>query len=323
MGGAAFAALGLPAPWLSGAMIGVTAGVLLGFRPSLPRALRDCGMLFAGVAMGAAITPEMIRALELYPASLALLALTTLFIVLAGRLLLVRGFGWGASEAAFASLPGALSAVLAAAASSGLDMARITSLQALRLFALVALLPGVASLSLTAGAPLPQESLGAPAFAAILGLGLGAGLLLERLTMAAPFLLGGMLVSGAAHVTGLVTGGMPSLIANAASLFIGVFVAVRFGDLDGAAFRRLLLPGIALFGATMAIASIGAGVAILGLGIPVAEALVAFAPGAIEAMTVLGMALGLDPLYVASHHLARFLLVAASLPWLARLPKMS
>jgi uncharacterized membrane protein AbrB (regulator of aidB expression) len=45
---------------------------------------------------------------------------------------------------------------------------------------------------------------------------------------------------------------------------------------------------------------------------------VAFAPGAVEAMTVLAFALGLDPLYVGSHHLARFLLISLVAPPLLR-----
>jgi hypothetical protein len=49
-----------------------------------------------------------------------------------------------------------------------------------------------------------------------------------------------------------------------------------------------------------------------------ADVIVAFAPGAQDTMTVLALALHLDPIYVGAHHLARFLLVSLSLPFLAR-----
>jgi uncharacterized membrane protein AbrB (regulator of aidB expression) len=49
---------------------------------------------------------------------------------------------------------------------------------------------------------------------------------------------------------------------------------------------------------------------------------VAFAPGGLEAMMVLALILGLDPLYVGIHHLARFLGIGLALPlvvtWLGR-----
>ena len=52
--------------------------------------------------------------------------------------------------------------------------------------------------------------------------------------------------------------------------------------------------------------------ALAGVGFP--DAMVAFAPGGLEAMMVLALILGLDPLYVGVHHLARFLGIATALP---------
>ena len=49
-----------------------------------------------------------------------------------------------------------------------------------------------------------------------------------------------------------------------------------------------------------------------------ADALAAFAPGGLEAMTMMAFALGLDPLFVGAHHIARFLFISLALPWVAR-----
>ena len=49
-------------------------------------------------------------------------------------------------------------------------------------------------------------------------------------------------------------------------------------------------------------------------GVGLADALVAFAPGGLEGMMVLGLVLGLDPLYVGVHHLVRFLGIGLVLP---------
>jgi uncharacterized membrane protein AbrB (regulator of aidB expression) len=46
--------------------------------------------------------------------------------------------------------------------------------------------------------------------------------------------------------------------------------------------------------------------------------IVAFAPGGLEAMTILAFVIGLDPAFVGAHHLARFLLIAMLLPFVAR-----
>jgi hypothetical protein len=49
-----------------------------------------------------------------------------------------------------------------------------------------------------------------------------------------------------------------------------------------------------------------------------AEALIAFAPGGLEAMTLMAFALRLDPLFVGAHHLARFFIISLALPLVAR-----
>jgi len=55
----------------------------------------------------------------------------------------------------------------------------------------------------------------------------------------------------------------------------------------------------------------------LAVDVPFAEALAAFAPGGLEAMTMMAFALGLDPLFVGAHHLARFVVISAALPLVA------
>jgi uncharacterized membrane protein AbrB (regulator of aidB expression) len=46
--------------------------------------------------------------------------------------------------------------------------------------------------------------------------------------------------------------------------------------------------------------------------------LIAFAPGSVDAMMVLALALHIDPVYVGSHHLTRILLVSLTMPLIAR-----
>ena len=50
------------------------------------------------------------------------------------------------------------------------------------------------------------------------------------------------------------------------------------------------------------------------LGLPFGQVLLAFAPGGLEAMTIMAFALDLDPAYVGAHHLIRFLGLGLLLP---------
>jgi uncharacterized membrane protein AbrB (regulator of aidB expression) len=53
------------------------------------------------------------------------------------------------------------------------------------------------------------------------------------------------------------------------------------------------------------------------VALPLSELIVAYAPGAIDAMMILALALHLDPVFVGAHHLARVLVVSLGLPILA------
>ncbi|MFD2032224.1 AbrB family transcriptional regulator [Ancylobacter dichloromethanicus] len=52
---------------------------------------------------------------------------------------------------------------------------------------------------------------------------------------------------------------------------------------------------------------------------PLPKVLVAYVPGALEAMTIMAFVLGMDPAFVAAHHLVRFLGLALAIPVIARL----
>ena len=65
---------------------------------------------------------------------------------------------------------------------------------------------------------------------------------------------------------------------------------------------------------TMVISACFAWVAATGLGLPFGAMFLAYSPGGMEAMTVMAMALGIDPFFVAAHHLARFVLLHVGLP---------
>jgi uncharacterized membrane protein AbrB (regulator of aidB expression) len=66
---------------------------------------------------------------------------------------------------------------------------------------------------------------------------------------------------------------------------------------------------------------IGAGFAVAAselTSMRVSDLIVAYAPGSVDGMMVLALALHLDPVFVGAHHLARLFVVSVSLPMLLR-----
>jgi len=327
LGGLAFDMLGIPAAWLSGAAVATILWGLTGWAVALPRALVDAAMLISGAAMGAAVTPAAISAIGRYPGSLIVLVIAVVAISYASSFWLVRISGWRRLDALLASAPGALSTVLAVAIDRKADVASIAIAQNLRLFVLIALLPSIVVFigggghtNALVGSGLPIQSPAGMAIILLGGLLLGAGF--KLLKVAAPVLLGATIVSSVSHGTGFVTGVVPPVIATGGLILIGLFIAERFRHIQRSTLRSSIIAALGSFAVGMGVATLFAGLAAWLAGVSFANSLVAFAPGGLEAMTVLALVLGLDPLYVGVHHLVRFLGIGLVLPlfigWMQR-----
>jgi hypothetical protein len=72
------------------------------------------------------------------------------------------------------------------------------------------------------------------------------------------------------------------------------------------------------FAVSMAVATVFVMIVARLFSFPIANIVIAFAPGAQDTMMVLALALHLDPVYVGAHHLARFLVVTVAIAVAAR-----
>lgn len=321
-GGAVFFELHLPAAWLSGAMIGATCGMIFGVKLHVPDVLREITMLVLGISMGVGVTPATLQAIGRWPASLAILGCAVIAIILVA-IMVSRAFGWDRNTAMYASAPGALSTVLILAEASGADMRRVVIAQSLRLFLLVAVLPfalsffdphaGVSSRLAPLGA---SHSLVDYGLLALLGV-LGAGLA-RLLNVPAPLLIGAALASSIGHGTGFLKAAVPMDVQIPAFIILGAYIGLRFRGTTLAILRAELGASLLIFVSSGAVAFLGALLVHFALGIPVADSMVAFAPGGIEAMTIIAFSLSLDVAYVGTHHLARFLAIAMFMPIISR-----
>ncbi|WP_245259020.1 AbrB family transcriptional regulator [Salinarimonas rosea] len=322
-GGWLFTVLGVPASWLSGAVVAVILLGRFGLAVIMPRALAETAMVVSGAVIGAGMTPDTLAAVGRYPLSLLFLTAAVVATTFASSLVLMRGFGWQRDDAVLATVPGALTAVMAIAAERRADVAGIGIVQSTRLLFLIIVLPflvaagggGGDAAAVVGAAPAPApETAGAGTLAVVLLGGVVVGVGFERIGLAAPLLLGATLFSGVAYVSGTVAGPIPEAIATLGFVLIGVYIAQRFNTLDLAAIRRLVPAALTAFVVGMTVAGAFAGLAVAFAGAPLAEALVAFAPGGLEAMVVLALVMGLDPLYVGVHHFVRFLGIGFVLP---------
>jgi membrane AbrB-like protein len=318
-GGALFDAVGLPAGWLSGGMVGAALLAITGVEVDLPAPLRNIGFVIVGSFLGSSVSPELVGELHRWPISLAVLGANLIVLQFSAQWFLSRFCRWDRQTAFFAAVPGLTSYVIALALPTRADISRIAVSQTIRVFLLVVFMPKAVSLFAVGGTPptvVPPAGLGEITLILVTA-GLG-GVAFNFLGIPAAAMLGALLVSGILHGTGLVGGAMPQLLLIAAYITLGALIGTRFA---GTTPRMLLNMFAASFGAflvSLTVASIGAWMAAVLTGTSLSQMILAFAPGGIDVMTIMAFALGLDAAFVAAHQLARFLCIAIYAPLLLK-----
>jgi uncharacterized protein len=320
LGGVLFNAAGFPAGWLAGSMVFAAVAALAGRTISVPGVLVRVCSITLGITIGGVVTPATLRGMATWPLSIAMVVVSVAAATLATVTYLKRMHGWNTLTAMFASIPGGLAQVMALAAEErDCDIRGVAIVQTLRVLILAVVVPAALSLTGLAGvARLPTGAASiveAPvAFALLVGVATVVGLGLLRLGFPGGLMFGPLLVSAVLHGGAFIDVTMPPWLAIAATVGLGTTSGGRF---TGTPFRLLLgYLGAALgaFAVSLVVtAAIGISLTLM-VPLPISDLIVAYAPGAVDAMMILALALHLDPVFVGAHHLTRVLVVSLGLP---------
>ncbi|WP_417436326.1 AbrB family transcriptional regulator [Hoeflea sp.] len=311
-------ALSFPAPFLTGPAIAVTLAGLAGVKTAAPpQRARDAVFIILGLTIGQGVTPEVFEAMRTWPVTLAALAASLFAIIWITPAILVRFWSMDATTAFLSSSPGHLSYVLGLSEGVKADLRTVSIVQSIRVLALTLLVP----VAVTLTGQVPQQALEIPAETAPVPLAVMivaaacAGYLLARFRLPAAYLIGGMLVSVVAHVTGLVSGVMSYWLAAVAFVSLGGLIGSRFSGVTWPQLRRALGAGVLVTVLSVALAAVFAVITHWITGMELIAILIAFAPGGLETMAAMSVILGIDPTFVASHHVARLLMLTAIVPF--------
>lgn len=307
-GGGAFTLAGLPAGWLSGAMLVVAVISVLKVPTGLPEQGKDGLFVILGIIMGAGVRPESLERLHEWPFTLLLLMVVMVATIASIYTILRLVAGWPRETAFFGAIPGALSFVLAIAADRNADLSRIAVSQSIRLLILSVVLPSILAGS-QGGIPETQAEPAAMSLAdggLLLASCLAAGWLANRLRIPGGWLTGAFFASAFLNANGILTVVLPEIVLVVSYVALGAYIGSRFGTTSLADLTRLLGAGLAAVAAGLIVAGAGAYAASQLLAVPFGQALLAFAPGGLEVMTLLAFLLDMDPAFVATHQLVRY-----------------
>jgi len=132
-------------------------------------------------------------------------------------------------------------------------------------------------------------------------------------------MFGAMLASGLMHGMGLIEGGLPNWVRNLALIGIGALIGSRFARMRVKTLLRHVNAALGSFAIAIGISAVFVGITLLLTHVRYADVLVAFAPGAMDAMLALALTLHIDPIFVGAHHLSRFVFVTIATPGIVHL----
>jgi len=321
LGGVAGNAVGLPLPWMLGPMLATMTAALVKIPVAGPIRLRPIVIPIIGVLLGSGITPAVLAQLGGWGVTLLLLPF---FLISAAGVsyAVYRRLGrYDPTTAYYAAMPGGLNEMLIMGEEAGGEARRIALAHTARILLIivfVALYFGLI-LGVTTGGPNTPGWIALTAITAwdylilatcaVLGTVLGKWLRLP----AAP-VLGPMILSGAAHVTEVVTVAPPTLFVIIAQITMGTIIGARFVGASLGELRRDL--GLAAIASSLMllVAVMFAELILILSGVPLAQAFLAFSPGGLAEMSILAIAMDQDATYVSVMHIIRITLVIALAP---------
>ena len=322
-GVAVFHLLSLPLPFLLGPLFACLIAALLGAR------LVDMGRLgtgmrtVLGVAVGAAITPELMARLPAMAFSIALVPPYVLAIGLVGYPFFRRVCGFDGPTAFYAAMPGGFQDMVLFGEAAGADVRALSLVHATRVLVIVTVVPLLMltlfdrAIDAPPGLPVadvPPAQLGWMIAAALVGW-LGA----SRVGLFGAAILGPLIAATTLSLAGVLDHRPPAVAILAAQFVIGASIGARYLGVTPRELRRDILAGLAFCIIIGALAFVFAEISSLAGWAPPLEALLSFAPGGQAEMAVLTIVAGADLAFVITHHVLRIVVVIVGAPLVGHL----
>ncbi|SOD96969.1 AbrB family transcriptional regulator [Caenispirillum bisanense] len=323
-GGAAAVAVAMPLPWLMGSLALTTAVSIGGARLAKLTRTRSVVLAILGVMLGSGFDVAVLGEISHWAASLAFMLALTGVMAVVSVWYCRRVAGYDLTTSLFAGVPGGLSVMSQLAAATGGDVRAVGMMHALRLCAILLLTPPAVLASgavMPPGGFIPDELFAMPSaldMAVLTATGVGGWLGGKLLRLPNPSFMGPLLLSAVVHLGGWSAASPPAFLVVAAQIVIGAAIGARFQGVTLRVLGQYMKAAAGLVVLLLVLSGLAAWGAHLVLGIDMLAALLSYLPGGAPELGLLALTLGIDPAFVAAHHLVRLAVVVVAVPFIAQ-----
>jgi membrane AbrB-like protein len=326
LGGALFAVIHSPLPWLLGPLVFVVGSIFLGYdKHWVPSWFRKVGLMVVGITLGLRITREIWQTITDHLGLMLVATIITVLLGMCNAWILHKVCKVDVTTSIFSNIPGGLSEMVTIGQSMGGNLPIISMFHSIRVVMIVFITPYlVTSLPHPSAAPLIDSGgdvLGGIQTFIVLGMGAAGAIIAARCAVPAPFLLGPLLVTSAVSLNTTFLGSAPTLssvLVNTAQIFIAVSIGIEWKREEIIKQRRHFVSGLvqSLFLCLMSL-SLAAALA-YATNIDLITSILATAPGGIAEMSLTALATGADPLLVTAFQLFRVLFIVTIVSFFIR-----
>lgn len=316
IGGVIFSYFHLPLAWMLGAMTACTIAAVVGFPLSAFDEIRPFMIATIGVLLGSGFTPGLLGGVLAWGPTLMGLFGFIVIGALAGTAYFRTVAKFNLPTAFFAAMPGGFLEMIMLGDERGGDSRLIALVHSARVLLVVMSLPyvmivlfGVDARTMRTGGgiSIADTPLAAHAWlvsCALLGMALG-----RLLRLPAKDLLGPMLLSGAVHMSSISDFQPAMEIVICAQLFLGVSIGCRFAGIPARSVIRVIVLSIGSVAILILIAAAASYLLSRLTPFQPETLLLAYSPGGLTETSLIALSMGLDVALVATHHVARVLIV--------------
>jgi membrane AbrB-like protein len=317
-GGAVFFVVGLPLPWMLGAMAAATVAALARAPLAVSPGVRSGTVAVLGVLLGSQFSLEIFAHVAQWYVGLSGVVVSVIVMTTLSTVYFVRIGRYDRTTAYFSSMPGGLSEMMVLGEAMGGDGRRISLTHAVRVLTAVFLIAFYFRLfegyAPTRSPTAPVSVMDWPGILILMTCAVAGYYGARTLRIPAAQLVGPLCLSALVYLTGVVDTKPPAEILAAAQVVLGTAIGARFTGTPLALVWRTILVAA---GAAVIMVLVAAGFAV-GLGwvsgTPSTALFLALAPGGLAEMSIIALSLGSVAAFVSTHHVARIILIVILSP---------
>ncbi|MCM3569531.1 AbrB family transcriptional regulator [Neobacillus mesonae] len=328
IGGFVFQALHTPIPWLLGPMTAVFIGARFGkIRYNWPSRMRNAGLIIVGYSIGLSFTKDALTIVIGELPSMLLMTVLLVCFCAAIAFFVSKLTGVDYPTVLTGSIPGGLSQmIIFAEEMKGIDLTTVTFLQVARLMMIIFFVPFLvfgpffqhtshsssANTLMNNGMITLQEHAGI--FILLLVICIVSAFLAKKLKLPTPFLLGPILGSAIANISGLHGPALPVSLMDLSQFLIGGYIGLLMHP-EKLEHKARVISLALISGIVMIIGSLGLSLLLVYFSdITPSTSFLGVAPGGMDQMAILAHEVGADLSVVTGYQLFRLFFIYFAVP---------